>query len=330
MKKPVIVSALLLALVGITLAVALASGRIGWSASEIPVASGEAAAPAAPAEPGKNCCHPPDDDNDSEPAGHSLAAAGQPPQAAEVSRVAEYVADHLAAHPDTLPELEAIEAATGVALAGRVDEFRDAVIERLQETHPELLAAFAKKNRCTQYEACSLANDLASATGETRDMYAREKAEDGARVQFAVPKFRARTVGGEDVASTALAGKPTVLAFVAVHCGHSLESLPILQHIQKTYRARGVQVTAVYLNSGPASEVAAWFPLNYFEKPAFGVWATEDNVLGDRIASHLVPTYLLVDSTGTVRRKLVGFQSQAKLERAVEELVASAGTGRSK
>ena len=85
-------------------------------------------------------------------------------------------------------------------------------------------------SRCKQYAACSLNQDLSGATGVVLDMYVREKAKDGHTYENAsLPKFEATRLSGEEIHSTDLVGKPTVLVFLASHCSHSYQTLPILQ-----------------------------------------------------------------------------------------------------
>lgn len=281
----------------------------------------------------------------------------------EVQKVVDYVLDLLRGGKDGRLELDpdAIEAATGVRVTEQNQaQIVPVLLAKLRAT-PEgqaLLAEAANAcvvpgaqtasgavcaahgashgtsctsscaagtrsvSRCAEYGACSLYGDLSGATDETLEMYVREKAADGQVYDdFALPSFTAADLRGEPVASKSLRGQSTMLVFLAGHCSHSFDTLPILQKIQAEHAAQGVRVVGVYLNSGSAQDVGAWIR-DY--DPQYEVWVHEGAALGDVIDSHLVPTYLFVDSNGRVREKLVGFKSQDQVEAHLSKWIAAA------
>ena len=115
---------------------------------------------------------------------------------------------------------------------------------------------------------------------------------------------------GGEVHSAALLGHPTVLAFLAVHCRHSLDSLPILNRLTEDFGDRGLKVVGVYINSGSHQDVAEWLPEL---EPKFEVWVRNDDELGDLFSGHLVPAYFLVDERGQIEKKLVGFKQESEV-----------------
>lgn len=239
----------------------------------------------------------------------------------ELDRVAAYIADQVAKTGRTAFEDEEIEEATGVVLGdGDGPAVRQAVIEKLSasEAGQRRLAG----SRCEAYEACSLYGDLSGANGDILAMYERERAEDGTAFDdFELPEFAAYDLAGREVSSRDLRGQPALLAFVAVHCRHSMDSLPILQQLTETYGPGGLRVVAVAINSGTVDDVNTWFPS--FD-PKYEVWVSSGDELGDRIGSHLVPTYLLVDAEGRITEKLVGYKQGPEVtERVLARLVAS-------
>jgi len=206
-----------------------------------------------------------------------------------------------------IPSGEEIEGATGV-VPSEVDTaaLRQAVVAKLAaDPRGERLLG---DHRCSDYGACSLWGNLTTATGDLLALYEREKAADGETYEdFALPAFEARTLTGQRVRSTDLVGRPAVVAFLAVHCSHSMDTFPILQELHRRYGAGGLQVVGVVVNSGPVEDVGGWVP--HFA-PQYAIWVHDDDPLGEVVGSHLVPTYLLVDADGKVRKKLVGFKDQ--------------------
>jgi copper chaperone CopZ/thiol-disulfide isomerase/thioredoxin len=228
----------------------------------------------------------------------------------QVATVADYIVQSIVAggdNPNIAFTSEQIAEATGIIIPSQ-DEGRiqNAARVTLQE-HPEALAAVAScSSRCSEFDACSLHGDLSGAAGETLDMYTREKKEDGSVFDDQpLPEFEALDIGLQQVRSEDLKGKPAVLAFLAGHCTHSMDTFPILQEITRSHGPEELQVVGVVVNSGTPDDVAVW--ASEFE-PEYDVWVYENASLGDVIGSHLVPTDLFVDATGKVKEKLVGYK----------------------
>ncbi len=178
--------------------------------------------------------------------------------------------------------------------------------------------------RCEQYSACSLHGDLSGATGETLEMYFRERTEDG-RIydDFAFPAFRALTLAGEETSSSALTGSPAVVAFVAAHCRHSMRAMPHLQEIADTYGPRGLRVVTVWVNSGSVEDVRE---TTQVFRPTYETWIHRSPAVGDAIGSHLVPSFFFIDDTGQVKEKFVGEKTRENIVARVEALL-DASTG---
>lgn len=178
--------------------------------------------------------------------------------------------------------------------------------------------------RCEQYSACSLYGDLSGATGETLEMYFREKEEDG-RVfdDFVFPEFHALTLAGKETSSSALAGSPALVAFVAAHCRHSMRAMPYLQEIADSYGSQGLRVVTVWVNSGSVEDVRE--TIQVFA-PTYETWVHQSPAVGDDIGSHLVPSFFFIDEEGQVEEKFVGEKTRSAIVARVEALL-DASTG---
>lgn len=241
------------------------------------------------------------------PAAHVSATSRLTPE--QVGRVADYVAAHIL-EKEEIPDGPTIEEATGIELSiGDTPILQQAVLAKLADDPrgQELLAG----SRCSDYGACSMWGNLASASGDVLALYEREMALDGTRYDDRkLPSFEARNLAGETVRSADLVGKPAVLALLSVHCNHSMETFPILQELHRQYSAEGLQVVGVLVNSGTVEDANGWVPHFAPEHP---IWVVEGDDLGDLIGSHLVPSYLLIDARGKVRELLVGYRDQASV-----------------
>ena len=247
------------------------------------------------------------------PAGHPAAASKLTPDQIEI--VTAFVASYILS-TEEIPTGEDIVEATGVELSiADTPVLQRAVLTKLADDPrgQKLLAG----SRCSDYGACSYWGNLAGASSDMLAMYEREKALDGKIFDdFAVPAFEARNLAGEVVRSSDLVGRPALIAFLAVHCNHSMDTFPILQELHRRYGEEGLQVVGVLVNSGSVEDANAWVP--HFA-PEYPVWVYNDSSLddvyndpslGDLVGSHLVPTFLLVDERGIVRKQLVGFKSE--------------------
>ncbi len=243
----------------------------------------------------------------------------------QIAVVADYIVQSIVSdglNPDVAFTEEQIEEATGIVIPPQDStRIQKAARAKLQE-YPEVLAKLASSpSRCADYDACSLHGDLSGATGETLDMYEREKKEDGFTFDDRpLPAFEAFDIGLQQVRSDDLRGKPAVLAFLAGHCTHSIDTFPILQEMTRTYGPEGLQVVGVVVNSGTPDDVASW--VSEFE-PEYDVWVYENASLGDIIGSHLVPTYLFVDANGQVKEKLVGYKESKVVNDWLAKMLAA-------
>ncbi|MEE8277941.1 MAG: heavy-metal-associated domain-containing protein, partial [Thermoanaerobaculia bacterium] len=170
------------------------------------------------------------------PAGHPASASKLTPDHIEI--VAAFVAGYILSKEE-IPTGKDVVEATGVELSiADTPVLQRAVLTKLADDPrgQKLLAG----SRCSDYGACSLWGNLAGASGDTLAMYEREKALDGKIFDdFAVPAFEARNLAGEVVRSSDLVGRPAIVAFLAVHCNHSMDTFPILQELHRRYGQEG-------------------------------------------------------------------------------------------
>jgi len=252
------------------------------------------------------------------PTGHPASANKLTPKQIEI--VATFAAGYILSK-GKIPTGEDIVEGTGVELSiADTPVLQRAVFTKLADDPrgQKLLAG----SRCSDYGACSYWGNLAGASDDTLAMYEREKALDGKIYDdLAAPAFEAQDLAGKVVRSSELLGRPAVVAFLAVHCTHSMDTFPILQKLHRRYGEEGLQVVGVLVNSGSVEDANGWVP--HFA-PEYRVWVYNDASLGDLIGSHLVPTYLFIDERGIVRKQFVGFKTEETVLAALD-LIRSPG-----
>lgn len=128
--------------------------------------------------------------------------------------------------------------------------------------------------------------------------------------------------GGAPIALESFRGKIVLLDFWASWCGPCRAAMPAYQVLHERYAARGFSVLAVNLDEAPADGRAflARVAVNYpIASDPQGSSAEQYRLTG-------MPTALLIDRRGEVRRRWVGFKDEElpALRRDIEALLAEA------
>ena len=135
--------------------------------------------------------------------------------------------------------------------------------------------------------------------------------------------FRLRRLDGTLLDSEQLRGKVVVLDVWASWCGPCLTEIPALDELYAQYRADGVEVIGVTVDSGDAAQIrkllADHFPVDYtmvvgdadFEEQFGPLWA--------------LPETFLIDADWQIRKSWMGAApaKQAQLRTLIERLLAA-------
>ncbi len=133
-----------------------------------------------------------------------------------------------------------------------------------------------------------------------------------------MPRFRAKTLAGEDVGRDKVHGKPVLIQLWATWCGYCRRDEPIVEKLAAEFRGAGLTVIAV--NTGEArAKVEAYLK----EHPRSGVKVvgSEDSDLPAMIRPQGFPFYLVIDKGGRVR----GVQPGSGGEPGLRELLSQIG-----
>ncbi|MCI0414474.1 TlpA family protein disulfide reductase [bacterium] len=171
---------------------------------------------------------------------------------------------------------------------------------------------------CSAYQACSVDRDLRGATAAELEEYKKEKALDGKTFTDRIaPDFRAAGSDGSVVSLSAFRGKPVALVFLAVHCNHSKDTLPILSELKKEYEPQGIVILPVYVHDGAVEDIKQFADSLKLDFPLLVVGKEISKAYKNR----MVPTTLLIDSSGHIVRQFVGFKKQSVLASAFAQLL---------
>lgn len=130
-----------------------------------------------------------------------------------------------------------------------------------------------------------------------------------------VPDFSLPSASGQTVSLRQFQGKVILLDFWATWCGPCKKEMPGYEELYRRYKKRGLVVVGIALDSSPtqvrrfARKYGITYPLliNGMNVDRYGV-------LG-------IPTTILADRQGIVRKKVVGFEEKKVFEDALKELI---------
>ena len=145
----------------------------------------------------------------------------------------------------------------------------------------------------------------AAAGGPREDPYARMVLED---------------TQGRAIPLSRFAGKVRLFDIWASWCGPCRMGIPHLNRLYDRYRDRGLVVIGVSVDDRPA-DVEAFIRVTPIKYPSGMMNPQVGKVLGSPEA---VPTSLLVDRTGRLRRKFLGYVEPEIMEREIRKFLGDA------
>jgi thiol-disulfide isomerase/thioredoxin len=131
------------------------------------------------------------------------------------------------------------------------------------------------------------------------------------------PRFRAKTLDGEEFTKESLKGKVVLVQFWTTWCPHCKEDQPAVDNILRDFFGQGLVVLAV--NVGESKKTVR----KYLDQSprACKIVLTEDANLAAMFAANSFPLYVLIDRDG----KLAGKQNGSGGEEALRQLLQNAG-----
>jgi thiol-disulfide isomerase/thioredoxin len=134
-------------------------------------------------------------------------------------------------------------------------------------------------------------------------------------VGHALTFFEFVTINGIKVTASDLRGSVVLLDVWASWCGPCKQEMPEFENLYQRYRSRGLRVLGVSIDMTAedarafASQVGVSYPI--IHRPSImGEWG----LLG-------LPTTLIIDRDGIIRRLVVGFEYLGSFEQSIRELL---------
>src|SRR5690349_16631471 len=135
------------------------------------------------------------------------------------------------------------------------------------------------------------------------------------------PDFTLKNLSGHEVSSREFGGKVVIVNLWMTTCPPCRKEMPMLQELQNKYASRGVVVVGISAddNAGTASRFARRLKIKYQLLLDPILMTSESEQLKFGLLG--LPTTFIVDRSGNIRKKVIGFTYQDDLENALKELV---------
>lgn len=177
------------------------------------------------------------------------------------------------------------------------------------ENHLGLAVALMKQSRDAEgQEQLTIFLKMAP-NGQAAD-YARKLQANPRRVreEFA-PDFQVTTIQGQTISSTDFRGKVVVLDFWATWCPPCRASVPEIKELTKKYPSDKLVVLSVSADKDDAQ----WREFVQKKKMDWLQYRDEDGHVLRAMGVHAFPTYVVIDTEGVIRERIVGENPQQSI-----------------
>jgi len=161
-----------------------------------------------------------------------------------------------------------------------------------------------------------LSNHRSSAQGHRR-------VEDvGFQVGERAPDFTLPSLDGKSLTLSELRGRPVLLNFWATWCAPCRVEMPWLVRLDEAYRAQGLQVIGIAVESGQKDEIAAFVRERGVQyEIVLGNSATLNEFGGVRF----MPQSFFIDREGRITKVTAGITDESDLAEGIKALLAVDG-----
>jgi cytochrome c biogenesis protein CcmG/thiol:disulfide interchange protein DsbE len=134
------------------------------------------------------------------------------------------------------------------------------------------------------------------------------------------PDFTLKSLDNQEITLSKLKGKVVLLDFWATWCAPCRESIPHLIQLYNSYKDKGLEVIGMNLDKGSLETI------HRFEESMdipYAITIATEEVARD-YGVNALPTTFLIDRSGKIRQKLLGFNSEIskKMTATVAELLS--------
>jgi peroxiredoxin len=111
-------------------------------------------------------------------------------------------------------------------------------------------------------------------------------------------------------------GKCLVVIFGSMHCKPCIEMIPVMNRLQENYKTSGFVAVGVDIDMGAEDEKLKSFAA---EKGIRFNFLVDNNCVAKKYKVFMLPTTLVVDTSGQIMKRYTNFQSYDTLEKQVKK-----------
>jgi|SRR5215831_3670986 len=176
--------------------------------------------------------------------------------------------------------------------------------------------------RKTQILLCFVITGLASCAQHFASSASSQAGEVAAgEVGSRLPDFSVKDLHGKEVSSADLKGKVVIIDFWATWCAPCKQEMPGYQRLADRYRSKGFEVVGLKSDAMADTED----PLKFARKIGvhYPLAITTDDLTQKFGGVRGLPTTLLYDRKGILRKKVIGFEYTEAIEVDLKPLLGS-------
>jgi peroxiredoxin len=140
----------------------------------------------------------------------------------------------------------------------------------------------------------------------------------GGEVGSSAPAWKLRTVDGREVNSADFAGKVVVLDFWATWCPPCRAEIPGLVALQEKLGKAGLAIVGISVDQGGPDVVKKFIAEN---KIGYQIVLADDHVADAFGGIEGIPTTFVIDRTGKIQLKEVGYVAADEFEKRIQPLL---------
>ena len=147
----------------------------------------------------------------------------------------------------------------------------------------------------------------------------RQQAEQTTTPESHLPDFSVKDLQGKQISSSDLRGKVVLVDFWATWCGPCKQEMPGYQKLEDRYGSRGFRVIGLKLNTMADTQP----PLQFAKSIGihYPLAAAAEDLINKFGGIEGLPTTLLYDRNGNLRKKVIGFEYTKVFESELKPLL---------
>ncbi len=133
------------------------------------------------------------------------------------------------------------------------------------------------------------------------------------------PPFTLPDVNGNQVSLSDFEGKVLIVAFWTTWCPGCVQEIPHFIDLYDQYKEQGLEIIAISLDEGGAKDVKP-----FLEKKPVNYTALIGNLnISEKYKTKgILPTTFVIDKTGKIRRKYVGYRKRKVFEKDIKAMLS--------